>query len=208
MKPFYKTVGSRGEAVYIEKRSRFIATVWPVSQEAEALELIGAMRSEHYSAAHNVYAYIIGENNIARYSDDGEPSGTAGVPVLEVLRKEALIDLCVVVTRYFGGVLLGAGGLVRAYGHAAKLGIDAGGIVVRTLCDVVEIKCDYTLIGKVQYEVAKRGYNTADAKYDYHVRTKVYVPVEETKLFIEQLCDATNARVTCQVLESKYIDLQ
>lgn len=141
----YRTVAREAREMMIERKSRFISTVRPVKTESEALELISQMRSEYYDATHNVYAYIIGDGNIMRYSDDGEPSGTAGVPVLEVLRKEGLIDVAVVVTRYFGGIMLGAGGLVRAYGSSAKLGVDAAKIVTRTLCDIVKVSCDYTL---------------------------------------------------------------
>ena len=117
------------------------------------------MRAQYYDATHNVYAYIIGENNIMRYSDDGEPSGTAGVPVLEVLRKEGLIDVAVVVTRYFGGTLLGAGGTCARLWRERKVRVvDAAGIITRTLCDIVKVNCDYTMFGKAQYETLGGGY--------------------------------------------------
>lgn len=207
MKPYFKTVAGNASEVMIEKKSRFIATVWPVTTEEEALALISQMRSKYYDATHNVYAYIIGEGNIMRYSDDGEPSGTAGVPVLEVLRKEGLVDVAVVVTRYFGGIMLGAGGLVRAYGNSAKLGIDAARIVTRTLCDLVRVKCDYTLFGKVQYETLGGGYIIKDTEYGGEVSLYVYTKQDETEKYIEKMCDITNARVVCEVIESEYIDL-
>ena len=112
----YLVPASYAEIEYIEKKSRFIGRVWPVESEAEALACIEKMRKQHYDATHNVYAYVIDENNIFRYSDDNEPSGTAGMPVLDTIRKEGIVDVCVVVTRYFGGTLLGTGGLVHAYG--------------------------------------------------------------------------------------------
>lgn len=207
MKPVYKTIAGEASASMIERRSRFIATARPAATEEEALALIAQMRAQYHDATHNVYAYIIGENNIMRYSDDGEPSGTAGVPVLEVLRKEGLIDIAVVVTRYFGGILLGAGGLVRAYGACAKLGIDAAGIVTRTLCDIVRLDCDYATFGKVQYETLGGGYRIKDTVYGGEVSFYVYTKVEETQQYIEKMCDLTNARVLCEVVGREYIDL-
>lgn len=142
-----------------------------------------------------------------RYSDDGEPSGTAGVPVLEVLRKEGLVDVAVVVTRYFGGIMLGAGGLVRAYGSSAKLGVDAAKIVTRTLCDLVRVECDYTLFGKVQYETLGVGYTIKDVEYGSGVIVYVYIKRDETQKYIEKICDITNARAVCEIVGSEYIDL-
>ncbi len=207
MKPYFKTVAGIASEVMIEKKSKFIATVWPVTTEEEALTLISQMRSKYYDATHNVYAYIIGEGNIMRYSDDGEPSGTAGVPVLEVLRKEGLVDVAVVVTRYFGGIMLGAGGLVRAYGNSAKLGVDAAKIVTRTLCDLVRVDCDYTLLGKVEHETRGSGHIIKDTEYTNVVSVYVYTKQDETEKYIEKMCDITNARAMCEVVESEYIDL-
>ncbi len=207
MKPFYRTVAQEASEQMIERKSRFIATVRPVSEEAQALELISQMKSKYYDATHNVYAYIIADKNIMRYSDDGEPSGTAGVPVLEVIRKEGLVDVCVVVTRYFGGILLGAGGLVRAYGSSAKLGIDAAKIITRTLCDLVEVSCDYTLFGKVQYETLGEGYIIKDIVYEGEVKVYVYTTVDKTEQYQKLMCDITNARVGCRVVAREYIDL-
>lgn len=207
MKPFYKTIANHASIEMIEKKSRFIVTVRPVSTEAAAIELISEMRSKHYNASHNVYAYIIGDNNICRYSDDGEPSGTAGIPVLEVLRKEELIDLVVVITRYFGGIMLGAGGLIRAYGSSAKLGIDAGKIVIRTLCDVVSVKADYTLLGKIQHETLGAGFIIKDILYEADVTVMVYCEVARTGQFTKLMCDITNARVLCTVMDTVYIDI-
>jgi len=116
----YKTVSKEGTAEIVEKKSRFIASVKPVSTEEEALEFVSQVKAKYRDARHNVYAYVVTENNISRFTDDGEPSGTAGAPVLDVILKEGLTDVAIVVTRYFGGTLLGTGGLVRAYGKSAK----------------------------------------------------------------------------------------
>lgn len=207
MKPSYKTVDHRASAEMIEKKSRFIGTVAPVKNEKEALDIISELRSKYYDATHNVYAYIIGEGNIMRYSDDGEPSGTAGVPVLEVLRKEELIDTVAVVTRYFGGTLLGAGGLVRAYTASAKLGVDSAKVITRTLCNLVKVTCDYTLLGKVQYETLGKGYIIKDIVYGGEVEVYVYTKVEDTDTYLALMEDITNARVLCSVLSCEYIDL-
>ena len=126
----YKTVEFENSDEFIEKKSKFIGYVKPVKTQEEATEFINKIKSKHWDATHNVYAYVLQENNIQRYSDDGEPSGTAGVPVLDVILKSNLVDVCVVVTRYFGGTLLGAGGLVRAYSHGSKIAVEAGNIII------------------------------------------------------------------------------
>ncbi len=140
----YKTVRQKAEGEYEEKRSRFIGSVIPCKTEAEALEFIEKRKKDTFGAKHNVYAYILRDNNITRFSDDGEPHSTAGMPTLEVLRKQGLVDCCVVVTRYFGGVLLGTGGLVRAYTAAASAAVEAAGIVVMCECYEVEVQCPYS----------------------------------------------------------------
>lgn len=140
-----------GEAEYIEKRSRFIARVWPVESEAEAVAHIEAMRKQHYDARHNVYAYIVRDGGIMRYSDDGEPQGTSGQPTLNVFRAQEITNFCCVVTRYFGGILLGTGGLVRAYSTAAKMALEDAGISRMALWKSIELGCTYS-----QFERIKR----------------------------------------------------
>lgn len=147
----YITPAAFGEAELIEKRSRFISRVWPLGSEKEALERIAEIRSRHRDASHNVYAYILREGAIMRYSDDGEPGGTSGMPTLNVFRSEGITDFCCIVTRYFGGTLLGAGGLSRAYSAAAKLALDAAGRVTMSLWSVFSLSCAYG-----QYEQVKR----------------------------------------------------
>lgn len=139
----YITVKNSAEAELIEKRSRFIAHVYPIKSEAEALEHIANAKKKYWDARHNVYAYILREGGICRYTDDGEPSGTAGVPTLNVLQKRGVTDCLIIVTRYFGGVLLGTGGLVRAYSSATALGLDEAGIVKATPCTLFSVSCPY-----------------------------------------------------------------
>lgn len=206
MKKEYKTIKNTAQAELIERRSRFIATIKPVSCEEEALSLIEAARSKYHDATHNVYAYIISDNNICRYSDDGEPSGTAGIPVLDVLRKEGLTDVAVVVTRYFGGILLGGGGLVRAYGSSAKLGVDAGVVITKILCDVVKITTDYQTFGKVQYETLGKGYTVKDTVYEGNVSLYVLCPTDETESYIKHINDVTNARMSYEIVSQEYLD--
>lgn len=201
----YKTIKQRASAELIERRSRFIATVRPVSKESEALQLIEEMRSKYYDATHNVYAYIISENNICRYSDDGEPSGTAGIPVLDVLRKENLTDVAIVVTRYFGGILLGGGGLVRAYGASAKKGVDSGIVVTKTLCDIIKIKTDYTTFGKVQYETIDNGFIIKDVVYEADVTMYVCCETDLVQSYIDRINDLTNARVKTEIAGREYL---
>ena len=147
----YLTPFAFGEAELVEKRSRFIARVWPVADEEEALSHIREMREKHWDATHNVYAYILRENGTMRYSDDGEPGGTSGMPTLNVFRGEKIVNVCCVVTRYFGGILLGTGGLVRAYSASAKLALNAAGVSEMALWRSKLISCAYG-----QYERIKR----------------------------------------------------
>ena len=151
----YLTVYQNAEASFIEKRSEFIGYIAPVSTNEEAVNFINSIRSKHRKAKHNVYAYILRQDNISRYSDDGEPQGTAGVPVLDVLQKRGLTDVCIVVTRYFGGILLGGGGLVRAYSHCASITCDSAKIMNMCKCYHVELEMDYNLYGKVSYVLPK-----------------------------------------------------
>ena len=203
----YKTVKDMGRAEIVEKRSRFIANVRPISSEEEALEYLNTLRQKYWDARHNVYAYIVRENNIMRYSDDGEPSGTAGVPVLEILKKENLTDVIVVVTRYFGGILLGTGGLVHAYSKAAKEGVNAAGIQKMVLCRKLIIRCDYNMIGKLQYEVAV--FDDAfcgESIYGEDVALEVYVEAEKEETFIKTITDRTNAAVKIEKCDIGYFE--
>lgn len=203
----YKTVKNSGYAEFIEKRSRFIANVKPVVCEEEALEFLNELKQKHWDAKHNVYAYIIRENNIMRYSDDGEPGGTAGVPVLDMLKKEGLTDVAVVVTRYFGGILLGTGGLVHAYSKSAKLGIEAAGICEMTLCRNLKLKYNYDMIGKIQYEIAQfKSAFCGDTDYLESVETNLFVPVDKTDSFIAYITDKTNGNILIEQNDVEYFN--
>lgn len=204
----YKTVARASETLLIEKKSKFISHVQPVDNEADALEFLNKIRSEHPSATHNVYAYVIDENNIFRYSDDGEPGGTAGMPVLDTIRNSGLVDVIVVVTRYFGGTLLGTGGLVRAYSASAKDGLNEAGIITRTMCDIVSVKTDYDLVGKLQYHFASGDYILTDTVYENDVTFFIASPKTETDKLINELVELTNGRAKIDIVAQKYIDVE
>ena len=196
MQEEYTTVRGEASAETIEKKSRFIATVKPVETEEEAALFLNALRQKYWDATHNVYAYIVRDRNIQRYSDDGEPSGTAGVPVLDLLKKEGLTDVIVVVTRYFGGTLLGTGGLVHAYSKSAKAGVQAAGLLNMLLCSEMRLKCDYTMLGKVQNEIAKWRTLADEIEYTDDVVIPLYIPVGIEEAFEKSMTDRTNGRIT------------
>ena len=196
MNECYTTVGKRAQAEIVEKRSRFIANVKPVNTEEEALAFLEEMRQTYRDATHNVYAYIVRENNMMRYSDDGEPGGTAGLPVLDMMRKEGICDLITVVTRYFGGTLLGTGGLVHAYSRSAKEGLKAAGLLDMILCQRLNLTCEYTLLGKLQHTLA--GYTDVmqeEAIYADKVEIPLYLPVEQADAFCSAITDTMNAQI-------------
>lgn len=202
----YKTVGHESETLLIEKKSKFISHVMPVATEDEALAYLNKIRSTYPDATHNVYAYVIDENNIFRYSDDGEPGGTAGMPVLDTIRNAGLVDVIVIVTRYFGGTLLGTGGLVRAYSGSAKQGLIASGICERTMCDIVSIKVDYDMVGKLQYSFANNGYTVVDTVYENDVTFFIASPKADTPRLNNELIELTNGRAEIMTVAEKYVD--
>lgn len=195
MKDRYRTVKNLAEAEVVEKRSKFIATVKPVSEEADAIAFINELKQKYWNANHNVYAYILENNNIMRYSDDGEPSGTAGVPVLDMLKKEGLTNIVVVVTRYFGGVLLGTGGLVHTYSKSAKQGVLASQIIEMILCRRLTIKCDYTLLGKIQNGLSKWDVIQDELVYADDVKIPIFIPINDYERFKSAMIELTNAKV-------------
>lgn len=201
----YITVNYRGEDEFVEKRSRFIGHALPVKTEEEALLFISDMRAKYSDATHNVYAYILQENNISRFSDDGEPGGTAGLPVLEVMKKENITDCAVVVTRYFGGTLLGAGGLVRAYSKAAKMALDDAEIAERTYCHAVELTAGYELLGKLRYIVEAGGYILDDILYNENITIKAYVKYDCLDRFKKEVTEASLGKVEVVVTGEKYV---
>ena len=191
----YKVLYQAGQDEIEEKKSRFIATVRPVETEEEALAFIEEMKKKYWDARHNCYVYSVGMNREAtRCSDDGEPSGTAGKPMLDVLMGEGLMDVCAVVTRYFGGTLLGTGGLVRAYSGAVKEGLANAQILEKKQGVRMEVITDYNGVGKIQYLAAQEGIDTLDSQYTDKVVFIFLVPGEQEESFKAKLVESTNGR--------------
>lgn len=205
----YRTIHSFGSDEVIINKSKFIGYAKPISSEDEAIAFIQEIKSKHKDATHNVYAYVYGEtNNIQRYSDDGEPSGTAGIPVLEVIKKEDLRNIAVIVTRYFGGIKLGAGGLVRAYTKGAKIGLDAGLIVDKILFKQIKLRIDYTLYGKVENELLRLEYIIIDVIYDDAVNIIILCETENVRNLIALVTDLTSSRMTYEELDEEYYSVK
>ncbi len=193
----YQTVYKGGKGEIVEKKSRFIAEVFPVETEEEAVEILGNIKKQYWDARHHCWAYILGEEQVQeRFSDDGEPGGTAGKPILEVLRGHGLQNVLVVVTRYFGGTLLGTGGLVRAYTQAAQAGIAASILIEKVDGYQLKVQTDYSTLGKIQYLLAQRGFSIIDAEYTDTVTLTALVPAAEESALTSALTEAANAHVT------------
>ena len=202
----YKTLHDFGSDEYIVEKSRFIGYAKPIKSEEEAVEFINEIKKKHKDATHNVWAYTVGETmNIQRCSDDGEPQGTAGIPTLEVIKKEDLRDVAVVVTRYFGGIKLGAGGLVRAYTKGAKIGIEAAQVIQKVKYKEVSIIIDYNQIGKVQNEIMNMGYTVKDTLYSDKVDFLVYSREEDVEPLKARMIDITSGTVTLDESDSFYL---
>ena len=192
----YITVKAYAEDSFTEKKSEFIGQICPVKNSDEAIAFIEAVKAKHRKARHNVYAYMTREGNISRYSDDGEPQGTGGVPVLEVLRKEGLTDICVVVTRYFGGILLGGGGLVRAYSHACKLAVDASVRMIMCSCSRLTVRCDYGLYGKLSYILPEYQVKIENEAFADGVTLTLLVKDRFCEALKDKLTDTANGKVS------------
>ena len=207
MLPRYYTVKGNGEHEIVIQKSRFIAHVARVETEEAAQDFIQRIKKENWNATHNCSAYLIGENDhIQKANDDGEPSGTAGVPILEVLKKKHLKDTVVVVTRYFGGIKLGAGGLIRAYGKSTSEGINATGIVERKLMKVMSTVIDYTWLGKVENELRSSVYGIKDIHYLDNVEIKTYVEDGEVQNFVDWMVELTSGQG--EILEGDVVYLE
>lgn len=202
----YFTISQTARASFIEKRSEFICHLAPVKTNDEAVDFINSVRAEHRKAKHNVYAYILRNDNISRYSDDGEPQGTAGVPVLDVLQKRGLTDVCAVVTRYFGGILLGGGGLVRAYSHAVSLACDEADIMNMCLCHRLKIRTDYTMYGKISYILPDFDTITVSSDFGSDVVLEILVLTEKLSPLIKNLTEITNGSVSVEDCGELYQD--
>lgn len=198
----YKTVLGKGEDSIEIKKSEFIGYVSHCDTEEEAIGFIDEIRKLNRQATHNCYAYIIGENKLTqRYSDDGEPQGTAGIPILEVLKKEDLTNLCVVVTRYYGGVKLGASGLIRAYSKGAVIAIESVDNVWMKNYNKVQVDVDYTLLGKVDNFILTNEYFEIKREYTDIVSILLYISIDEYKEFENQIIEMTSANANILVLE-------
>ena len=201
----YKTVYKGGEGEITEKKSRFIATVVPVHTEEEALKFIEAMKKKYWNATHNRFAYVIGEHDeLQRCSDDGEPGGTAGKPMLDVLTGEEIHNAAIVVTRYFGGTLLGTGGLVRAYSSAAKQGLASSVIITKIPGVKLRLATDYAGLGKIQYIFGQRGIKILDSIYTDKVEIAALVPLDVLEAVKAEIREGTNGQAGMEEGEQCY----
>lgn len=201
----YRTVYQGREAEIVEKKSRFIAAVQEVRTEEEALAFIEKVKKQHWSATHNCFAYTVGERfEVQRFSDDGEPGGTAGKPMLDVIMGEKIHNIAVVVTRYFGGTLLGTGGLVRAYSKATQAGIGASTIITKIHGCKLVIGTDYTGLGKIQYILGQRGLTILNSEYTDKVSVEVLIPEEEESQVVSEITEGTSGQARIERGEECY----
>ena len=199
----YLVPSEYGEDEFIEKKSRFIGRIWPVETEEEARARIQEMKKKHYDATHNCWAYIIRDGAV-RFSDDGEPGGTAGMPMLQVLQREGLFNVVCVVTRYFGGILLGAGGLVRAYTKGAKIAVDAAGKSMKRVWTVLYVPCPYSYYERVRLEVEAFGGIVRKADFGAEVELELLFPEAKTQEFLDRLTDMTAGTVESMEIGQEY----
>lgn len=188
----YKTVEFENSDEFVEKKSRFIGYVKPVKTQDEAVSFINSIKSKHWDATHNVYAYVLRDNNIQRYSDDGEPFGTAGVPVLDVILKNNLVDVCVVVTRYFGGTLLGAGGLVRAYSHGSKIAVESGNLITMAPCKVLTVSVEYGFYERLNILLSDFDANIENTEFSDNVAITFSLKQDRADALQNKLTDLSN----------------
>ncbi len=200
----YVTVREYGCDEFVEKRSKFIGYCKPVKTQDKAVEFINEIKSKHWDATHNVYAYVLSDGQIMRYSDDGEPQGTAGVPVLDVIKKMGIVDAVVVVTRYFGGIMLGAGGLVRAYSHGASIALAAADPITMQLCHDCELSCTYNQYGKVSALIPECGGVIDDSDFGENVVIFFHIPEDSLKKLNKELADSTSGEVEAVSNDQKY----
>ncbi len=193
-----------GEAEYVERHSRFLGKVWKIKTEQEALEHLKACRETYWDASHNVYCYRVKSGSIMRYSDDGEPGGTAGLPAINVFLKEGIQDFCCVITRYFGGILLGAGGLARAYSHTAKLSLKAAGLAEARLWRELLIGCPYGLYERIRRGLEERGAVTENVDFASDVLMAVLVPSDETEDICARITDLAAGNTVIQTGEEVF----
>lgn len=202
----YVTVKEYGCDEFVEKKSRFIGYCKPVSTQEEAVDFINEIRSKHWDATHNVYAYVLSDGQTMRYSDDGEPQGTAGVPVLDAVKKSGITNAVVVVTRYFGGIMLGAGGLVRAYSHGASIALTAAKPVTMQLCHNCIVSCTYNQYGKVSALIPSCGGVVDDSQFGEGVDILFHIPEDMLAKLNKELAEATSGEVEAMSDELKFYE--
>lgn len=208
MRDNYYTVKEYGTDEIIIQKSRFIAYVSRVQTEEEANEFIDSIKKKHYDATHNCSAYVVGpKQRFQKANDDGEPSGTAGVPILEVLLKQNLEDTAVVITRYFGGIKLGSGGLIRAYGQSTTVGIEAAGVVLRKQFHLMTVNIDYTWLGKIENEVRQSKYDLKEIVYLDDVQLQIYVDPQDEQEFTEWITNMTSGQAEIEIAETLFLEI-
>ena len=206
MTEYYVPTGS-GAAEIVEKRSRFIGHIWRISSEEEARRYVSEMKSKYYDARHNCWCCIVRDGGTLRYSDDGEPQGTAGQPMLEMFQRSGVTDVCCVVTRYFGGILLGTGGLLRAYTQAAKLALEDAGLSVVRLWECVTVLCDYNLFERVKLEISATSGIVTNTDYSDKVLIDAVVPEGASKMFFARMSDISSGTAICSLTGTEMRDV-
>lgn len=206
----FLTVEKPAESLYIVKKSKFISTVKPVKSQSEAEDFINDMKKKYWDATHNVYAYNLGlDNGIQKCSDDGEPSGTAGKPVLDIIKARQIRNVLIVVTRYFGGIKLGASGLIRAYSESAKLGLDKAKIIKKVKCKKYKITVDYEILGKLEWELNQRNYITVyDIDYTDDVTFTLFVHIKYNLNFKKLILNLTSGNAKIDSGNDYYISVR
>lgn len=203
----YRTVAWEASASFIEKKSEFIGHIAPVKTVEQAEEFIAKISKKHFNASHNVYAYILREGQIKRFSDNGEPQGTAGIPALDVLQKEGLTDVCVVITRYFGGILLGGGGLVRAYSHAVTVAVAAAQVMQMELCKALSVKCDYSFYGKLTHILPDYNIKVLSSSFLEEVELSLLINADRLEKFTKALTELSNGKLIPNVTADLWEEL-
>ena len=206
MTEYYVPTGS-GAAEIVEKRSRFIGHIWRITSEEEARRNVSEMKSKYYDARHNCWCCIVRDGGTLRYSDDGEPQGTAGQPMLEMFQRSGVTDVCCVVTRYFGGILLGTGGLLRAYTQAAKLALEDAGLSVVRLWECVTVLCDYNLFERVKLEISATSGIVTNTDYSDKVLIDAVVPEGASEMFFERMSDISSGTAVCSLTGTEMRDV-
>ncbi|MGN0469012.1 MAG: YigZ family protein [Acutalibacteraceae bacterium] len=200
----YKTVEKECFDEFVVKKSHFIGYVKPVKTVKQATDFIAEIKQKHWDATHNVYAYVLRDGQIKRYSDDGEPQGTAGMPVLNVLLQQELCDVAVVVTRYFGGILLGTGGLVHAYSTGARIAVESGNIITMSLCKIAKVCCDYNYYGKLVPIICKNGGVVINTDFAENVTVSFNIPCEAYDRLAYEITDSSGGRFKSEVFDEKF----